>query len=112
VGAVHKVGRGDQTKFWTDVWLDRVPLKVSFYELFKISSDPEALVEELVEEGSWKVEFRRELNEQQLELWSTLQDKLLRVEVNGGNDIIVWAFEKDAQFTTSSLYKLLSFGGV
>jgi hypothetical protein len=31
---VHRVGKENQTRFWIDVWLDRVPLSVSFYELY------------------------------------------------------------------------------
>jgi hypothetical protein len=60
------VDNGEQTRFWTNVWIDRVPLSVSFCELFGICSEPEAMVGELVEEGCWRVDFRRELDEQQL----------------------------------------------
>jgi hypothetical protein len=47
-GAVHKVGDGRQTKFWSDVWLDNMPLKVSFRELYVTSSHPGAFVGDLV----------------------------------------------------------------
>jgi hypothetical protein len=81
-GAVHKVGNGDQARFWIDVCLDRVPLGVSFWELFEVCSDPEAMVGKLVEEGCWRVDFRRELDEHQLEMWEVLQDKLRSVEMS------------------------------
>jgi hypothetical protein len=87
-GAVHKVGRGDQTKFWTDVWLDRVPLKVSFQELFKICSDPDALVMNLVVGGEWRLEFRRELDVQQMALLGVLEGKLEVVNIDKIEDTI------------------------
>jgi hypothetical protein len=44
------------------VWLDSVPLSVSFYELYLVSSDPG----ELVINGEWGVNFRRDLDAEQL----------------------------------------------
>jgi hypothetical protein len=70
-GAIHKVGNGKAMKFWIDVWLGEVPLKISYCELFVISSDPDALVSEMEEDGRWEVQFRRELTRSQLDLWSS-----------------------------------------
>jgi hypothetical protein len=55
------------------VWLDEVPLKISYCELFIVSLDPDALVSDL-EDGRWDVQFRRELA--QLELLRSLLDRL------------------------------------
>jgi hypothetical protein len=33
-GAVNKVGDVRQKKFWHDVWLDDVPIRISYQELF------------------------------------------------------------------------------
>jgi hypothetical protein len=33
-GAIHEVGRGDRTKFWLDVWLGEVPLKVCYQDVY------------------------------------------------------------------------------
>jgi hypothetical protein len=111
-GAVHKVGKGDQTRFWIDVWLDRVTLSVSFYELYLISSDPGALLGEMVTDGEWIVNFWRELDVEQLVLWGSLLEKLQGVSLNEVGDSIQWALEKDRVFSTKSLYRYLSFGGV
>jgi hypothetical protein len=106
------MGKGDQTRFWTDVWLDRVTLSVSFYELYLISSDPGALVGEMVTDGEWIVNFRRELDAEQLVLWGSLLEKLQGVSLNEVGDSIQWALEKDRMLSTKSLYRYLSFGGV
>jgi hypothetical protein len=42
------VGRGDQTKFWRDVWLGEVPLKVFYPDLYEICRDLDALVKDMV----------------------------------------------------------------
>jgi hypothetical protein len=46
--------------------VDKVPLSVSFYELYVVSSDPGALVGEMVDNGVWIVNFIRELDAGQL----------------------------------------------
>jgi hypothetical protein len=87
------------------VWLDEVPLKISYCELFIVSLDPDALVSDL-EDGRWDVQFRRELA--QLELLRSLLDRL---RGGGGgtilakDDKIVWALERHGCFTTNSLYR-------
>jgi hypothetical protein len=57
MGAVNKVGDGRQTKFWHDVWLGGVPLRISYQELFQVSRDPRAMVVDFVEEGEWVIQF-------------------------------------------------------
>jgi hypothetical protein len=59
---VHEVGKGDQTKFWMDIWLRTVPLRVRFHELFLICSKPETLVERVVKDRVWRIRFRRQLS--------------------------------------------------
>jgi hypothetical protein len=52
---MHKVGNGGQTKLWKDVWLDDVPLSVSYHDIFVVSSARDALVKEMEENGVWIV---------------------------------------------------------
>lgn len=44
------VGNGSKTLFWTDLWLENVPLKSRFPRLFSISKSPLAYISSL---GSW-----------------------------------------------------------
>jgi hypothetical protein len=59
VGALHKVGRGDLTKFWIDVWFGEVSLRVCYPELYEISRDLEALVCDMVMNGEGRIRIRR-----------------------------------------------------
>jgi hypothetical protein len=104
-GVVHKVRNGKATKFWIYVWLDEVPLKISYCELFVISSDPNALVSEMEEDGRWVVQFRRELTRNQMEMWRSLLDRLRGLTISAHDDILTWALEKHGSFSTRSLYR-------
>jgi hypothetical protein len=88
-----------------------VPLKVGFYKLFEICGDPEATVGEMWEDGEWNVQFRRGLDGDQRVEWHSLMDKLRGVVLNN-EDRVTWALEKSGQFTTKSLYRQVSFGGI
>jgi hypothetical protein len=73
------------------VWLDSVLLSVSFYELYLVSSDSG----ELVINGEWGVNFRRDLDAEQLVLWGRLNEKLQGVNLSDVEDSVQWALEKD-----------------
>jgi hypothetical protein len=46
-GAVDKVGSGVQTKFWLDVWLGGVPLKICYPKLYEVCRNPDDLVKDM-----------------------------------------------------------------
>lgn len=48
---VRRVGKGDNTKFWSDWWEGEMPLKDKFRRLYKISTQQESNIEEL---GRWE----------------------------------------------------------
>jgi hypothetical protein len=77
-----------------DVWLDKVPLKISYHELFRICGDPQALVADVVIEGMLDVNFRRGLDEGLMEQWRELEGKLMAVTILYEEDMVVWALEK------------------
>ena len=56
--------------------------------------------------------FRSSLSEGQMQQWGLLIDMLQGVEVSEGHDQGVCAVERHGIYTSSSLYKQLSFGGV
>lgn len=111
-GAIHNVESGKQTKFWSDVWLGEVPIKISYPELFEISSEPEATVAEVNKEGVWLIYFRRALTSEQMRMWEHLTDRLMEINLTDERDKVSWALEKNRIFSTRSLYRQISFGGV
>lgn len=109
------VRNGESVYFWKDVSCDKVSLKVKFPELYEISYHQEASVSDIFVKGEWKLDFRRNLNQQR-------QDKLivLRMMINsyqldgggGGKDQVVWHHNKKKSFTTKLVYIILTFRGV
>jgi hypothetical protein len=77
-----------------------------------IYGDPDALVQDMYDDGELKVEIRKELSSRQMMVWDELySNKLLDVEITGERDEVAWALDKKGQYTTKSLYRFLSFGG-
>nr|ABB46783.1 hypothetical protein LOC_Os10g06790 [Oryza sativa Japonica Group] len=76
-----EVHNGRNAFFWKDVWCDRVPLKVLFPDLYEISYDQGATVNDLYEGGGWKLDFRRNLNPMKervkdTDMWEIWKSKL------------------------------------
>lgn len=68
-----EVVSGRQTRFWQDCWLGDSPLKIQFHSLYQISANPDIEVAKVYEGGQWDIQFRRQLNELQIEEWCRLQ---------------------------------------
>jgi hypothetical protein len=54
-GAINMVGNGKQRKFWSDVWLAELPLKLSYKSLYDICWTPGFFVGDLVNNGEWDI---------------------------------------------------------
>jgi hypothetical protein len=88
VGALNKVGNERKTKSWHDVWLEGVPLRISYQELFQITRDPKAMVADLMVDGEWRIQFRRELDGNQVVKLGELVEKLQRVNLSAEEDMV------------------------
>ena len=112
-GAIHKVGDGSLTSFWSDVWLGQSPLKIQFSDLFRICTDPSAMVADCYADNGWLINFRRSLSLEEnvswVELLSILQNVNLDQEVR---DDVTWALDNSKIFTTKSLYRFITHRGV
>jgi hypothetical protein len=69
-------------------------------------------VADLTVDGEWRIQFRRELDGNQVAKLGELVEKLQRVSLSDDEDMVRWALEKSGCFSTSSLYRFLSSGGV
>ena len=86
-GAIHKVRSGEQTSFWSDVWLD-VPLRVAYHELYSKCSDRHIKVSECITEGLLGIDFRRNLTALENEQWHQRSSKLENLELVEGEDTV------------------------
>lgn len=62
--------------------------------------------------GEWNIEFRRSFEEEELREWQSLIQDLNHLQLDEGKDGISWKLEKAGTYTTKSMYRLLSFGGI
>jgi hypothetical protein len=94
---------GLQTSFWHDSWLGNYPLKISFPNIFKISSNLDLEVAKALVNGQWHIEFRRQLNENLSGEWDSLLDLLSEVELFEGRDEVFWSLERSKKYSLRSL---------
>jgi hypothetical protein len=106
------VKSGGQTRFWEDVWLEQVPLKLTFPKLYKICTKRNILVNECFEQGEWIIKFRRPFGQVEVYQWRSLIEKLGGVRLQVGLDESYWCLEKKRHYTTKSMYRFLAHRGV
>jgi hypothetical protein len=75
-------------------------------------SPPDIEVAKVFVDDQWQLSFRRLLNEDLREDWVQLHEMLNEVSLTEGTDVVLWALEKSRKYSTRSLYKLMTDGGV
>lgn len=103
---------GNQTRFWKDCWLGDCPLEISFHKLYLIASQPDIKVSKAFVDGQWCITFRRQLNENLQQDLNGLLALLTEVSLTEGVDRTHWALERSGKYSTKSLYRLMTSGGV
>ena len=111
-GRVIQVISGRQTRFWQDCWVGECPLKTLFPNIFSIALHPDLDVCQAFSEGQWHVLFRRQLQGIYRLEWEQLQELLMDVHLGVGRDKMIWALEQSRKYTSGSLYRAITFGGV
>jgi hypothetical protein len=98
-GAVHIVGDGKRTRFWHDVWIGSVPLKMIFPKLFLAALNPDASVAMNYDlnSHSWDIRFKRVFGREEMRSWEHLLQMLEPIFLSDQKDRVKWAFEKDGE---------------
>ncbi|GJS35303.1 RNA-directed DNA polymerase, eukaryota, reverse transcriptase zinc-binding domain protein [Tanacetum coccineum] len=98
-----KVGNGEHTCFWEDVWLDDHPLKLSFPRLYALECDKEVSVAAKLIDSSLTGSFRRNprggIEEEQYLL---LVEKVASVILSNSNDRWTWSLASSGEFSVKS----------
>jgi hypothetical protein len=109
--ATKKVGNGNSTKFWEDVWIGELSLAVKFQRLFGISNQKSALVCEMGRwDGGgwrWELEWRRRFFVWEEELLGELMGVLASFTISLGDDCWVWNPGLGDGFSVKSTYVFL-----
>jgi len=101
-----RVGNGNNVRFWKDNWIGEVPLQDKFPDLMLLSSNPEIVVSDCWSPQGWNLNFRRHLNDWEVE---RVVDLLKEVDTFGGTimepDRLRWRHSSEGNFTVNKLYK-------
>ncbi|KAM1157902.1 hypothetical protein ACFX1X_028768 [Malus domestica] len=112
-----EVGNGERVRFWEDGWLAGGPLKEQFPRLFLLSRKHNHNISSFVEASSsslsWNFDFRRNLNEMEIEEAASLLQKVEVVRLSPSKmDNRRWNLEASGLFTCKSYRSLLSNNGI
>jgi hypothetical protein len=112
LGSCYDLGDGSATRFWDDVWLGDTPLKIKFPYIYSIVADPGKTVSQLWSSDGWRIDLRRSLGAEELVEWEQLLADLANVHLSTDRDRMRWKLTKSGQFSTKSLYREMTFGGI
>jgi hypothetical protein len=85
-----KIGDGTKVRFWEDTWFGTAPMAVHFWELFTICNQIVVIVAEVWDEIEVKLTFRRNFSEYLMQKWYELEEIVMGIRFEGGEDALVW----------------------
>lgn len=111
----RSVGDGSTTSFWNVAWRGDTPFKVRYNRLFSISTQQEAMVEDMWEDnnsnGRWVFNWRRRLFVWEETLLNDLLGDLSGFVLNGEEDKWRWKLGGEDTFSVKSVYLKLDEDG-
>jgi hypothetical protein len=106
-----KVGSGNNTLFWSDIWVGEQPLRERFPRLYGISTQKEGLIANLgvwIDGGwRWNLEWRRHFFVWEQPLYLQLVNVIEQFQPNQREDVWNWRENVEDGFTVKSCYDLL-----
>ena len=108
-----KVGSGDKISFWKDKWLsDNLTLQQKYPTLYQMSSQQSStinLMGEFVEDRwEWKLKWRRNFFDHEIDLVAAFLAELENVHINqSSRDSLIWKADPNGIYSTKSTYTLL-----
>uniref|UniRef100_J3LHY0 Reverse transcriptase zinc-binding domain-containing protein n=1 Tax=Oryza brachyantha TaxID=4533 RepID=J3LHY0_ORYBR len=111
-GCSWLVGKGSHVFFWEDVWARSCPLKVYFHSLYIICNQQGCVVADAARMGIDGFTFRRNFDQTERVEWEELRDIVENITLTNDNDMLQWDLEHKKTFSSSSMYRFLSFRGI
>ncbi|MCH96537.1 LINE-1 reverse transcriptase like, partial [Trifolium medium] len=106
-----KVGRGNSTLFWKEVWVGDQPLEQRFKRLFDISLQQLDNIKDvggrMNGEWRWNFRWRRHFFVWEDDLFREFEDVLRNVVITEDDDTWIWRPNVDEGFSVKSLYVFL-----
>ncbi|GJX61597.1 RNA-directed DNA polymerase, eukaryota [Tanacetum coccineum] len=103
-----KVGNGETTKFWDDIWIGSKPLKLLFPRIYALDNIKDASICMKLNEPSLDNNFRRSIRggiEQSQ--FKELTDLLIPIVLNPCPDRWFWSLEGSGEFSVASIRRFI-----
>ncbi|GJV31290.1 hypothetical protein Tco_1391690 [Tanacetum coccineum] len=103
-----KVGNGESTKFWDDIWIGSKPLKLLFPRIYALDNIKDATICMKLNEPSLDNNFRRSIRggiEQSQ--FKELTDLLIPIVLNPCPDRWFWSLEGSGEFSVASIRRFI-----
>ncbi|GJZ68508.1 RNA-directed DNA polymerase, eukaryota, reverse transcriptase zinc-binding domain protein [Tanacetum coccineum] len=103
-----KVGNGESTKFWDDIWIGSKPLKLLFPRIYALDNIKDATICMKLNEPSLDNNFRRSIRggiEQSQ--FKKLTDLLIPIVLNPCPDRWFWSLEGSGEFSVASIRRFI-----
>ena len=109
----RKVGNGEDTLFWQDIWIGDKPLKNMFPRIFRLSPNQLGTISAMGfwdgAEWKWTIGWKRPLRPQDTREEQELLKLLQQVSLSPlDNDLLIWAPCKNGNFSVNSVVMELS----
>lgn len=103
----RKIGNGQNTRFWKDIWCSDFPFEDRFPRLFALELDKECMVYDRRPSSSWIWNWRREIRSgsEYEQLTDMLQ--LLPNETADGDDKWMWNLDGKSHFSVACIRRFI-----
>ncbi|KAJ4747435.1 RNA-directed DNA polymerase (reverse transcriptase)-related family protein [Rhynchospora pubera] len=108
----YQLGNGRVVSFWNDIWVGDCSLASCFSYLYKICSNRECTVAEVVVTHGRNLLFQRSLTGMLLHDFYELLDVIQNTVISPEEDEPVWRWDSKGCFSTQSCYNFLNFRGI
>jgi hypothetical protein len=98
---------GSQIRFWEDKWLGNTTLREQYPALYSIVRHKSETIATVMHNSPSNMAFRRDILGPRLESWNSLLQRLERVQLMQGSDVVRWNLNESGKFSVDSMYKAL-----
>lgn len=106
------LGEGTRIKFWYDTWCGNGALKDTFPLLFRVTSDKDVSVAEVMgrlgEQIQWNIHFSRDAQDWEVSSFEAFYSLLYSINPSNAHDRLWWILAAKGSFSVSSFYKSIT----
>jgi hypothetical protein len=107
MGYRWKLGNG-KSRFWEDLWFGNCSLAIQFLEIYTIVNEQNITWKNACDGVNLKFTFRRTVDNRLMALWLELKQIASSIQLDGGDDTIIWQFNSSGKYYVQSLHTMVN----